>query len=619
MVKQGCLFRISPFLWAVFCSLGLGGVCSLHDAWGEAPESQAAEAADEASPDQPVSDPGTNPEEAADDPAEPNTTDRDENIDDPPSDTEEDASGQADLDRAIEEKATARSLNDLEVVIELCESALRKGLDEVNGQFAKQLLSATLFQHADQLSQAIFDPQQRDERWFQFRTLALRNLQKAIDHDEKLTDAHMLIAKLEALPGGNPDTARKAIGRAIEILEPDPQQRESLSKALIIRAALAEEAEPRLADLDRAIEIFPRNLDAWRARGLHHLRAGHDEQALSDLEELLKHDTDNILAHQLVADILARMEKTDEALEHVNKAVELNPNAALPYVLRARIHIVRKEFQDALQDLDLAVAANPSDEETLLLRAQVKHELGQVDEALADLERVLKSKPGLEKAILMRSSYLSAAGRFEEAIRELQPMIIRHPDEPFYRLQVASLYIQDQRPKKAIAIYDQLLREDPQNGRALVGRADAYLSIGEHAKAVADYEVVIKLEPPELMDTIYNNFAWVLATSPIDQVRDGERAVVLATKACDLTEYKQPHILSTLAASYAEAGDFDKAIEWSEKAVELGKDHRDLEQLQGELESYRQKKPYREIQQVQDKPDPPGPDVEGLLCNPQEP
>jgi hypothetical protein len=44
----------------------------------------------------------------------------------------------------------------------------------------------------------------------------------------------------------------------------------------------------------------------------------------------------------------------------------------------------------------------------------------------------------------------------------------------------------------------------------------------------------------------------------------------LATKACELTDYKEAHILSTLASTYAELGDFETAIKWSEKSVELG-------------------------------------------------
>jgi hypothetical protein len=104
-----------------------------------------------------------------------------------------------------------------------------------------------------------------------------------------------------------------------------------------------------------------------------------------------------------------------------------------------------------------------------------------------------------------------------------------------------------------------------------------------------------------------NNLAWVLATSPQDDVRDAKRSVELGTKACEITKYEKPHIISTLAAGYAESGDFDMAIKWSTKAVELGREKLkdQIEQLEKELESYKEKKPWREMQQIEDKPDPP--------------
>jgi hypothetical protein len=73
-----------------------------------------------------------------------------------------------------------------------------------------------------------------------------------------------------------------------------------------------------------------------------------------------------------------------------------------------------------------------------------------------------------------------------------------------------------------------------------------------------------------------------------------------------LTEYKEAHILSTLAAGYAESGDFAEAIKWSTKAVELGghEGHEQLEQLKNELDSYQQGKPWREKQEVKEKKPP---------------
>jgi lipopolysaccharide biosynthesis regulator YciM len=66
-----------------------------------------------------------------------------------------------------------------------------------------------------------------------------------------------------------------------------------------------------------------------------------------------------------------------------------------------------------------------------------------------------------------------------------------------------------------------------------------------------------------------NNLAWALATSPDASKRDGKRAVQLAERACDLTQYQQPIMVGTLAAAYAEAGRFDDAVATAQKARDI--------------------------------------------------
>ena len=102
------------------------------------------------------------------------------------------------------------------------------------------------------------------------------------------------------------------------------------------------------------------------------------------------------------------------------------------------------------------------------------------------------------------------------------------------------VYTGEQKPHQAIELYTKVLAEQPENVLAIRGRADAYLNVGKHAEAIADFEKALKLEPED--DGVLNNLAWVLATSPDDKLRDGKRAIELATKACELTEYKAgPH------------------------------------------------------------------------------
>lgn len=95
---------------------------------------------------------------------------------------------------------------------------------------------------------------------------------------------------------------------------------------------------------------------------------------------------------------------------------------------------------------------------------------------------------------------------------------------------------------------------------------------------------------------VLNLYAWMLATSPSDTLRNGRRAIEFATTACELTDYADPSCLDTLAAAYAEAGNFAEAIKWSEKAISIlgpNPDPRELSIFSSKLQNYKNDQPTR--------------------------
>jgi serine/threonine protein kinase len=104
----------------------------------------------------------------------------------------------------------------------------------------------------------------------------------------------------------------------------------------------------------------------------------------------------------------------------------------------------------------------------------------------------------------------------------------------------------------------------------------------------------------------HNHLAWLLATGP-DRIRDGPLAIKHSTTACDLTDWKLPSLLDTLAVAHAEAGDFDKAVEYQEKA--LACDFPEYQKMHGagarqRLDLYRRKMPYRDPALLAKQPSP---------------
>jgi tetratricopeptide (TPR) repeat protein len=96
----------------------------------------------------------------------------------------------------------------------------------------------------------------------------------------------------------------------------------------------------------------------------------------------------------------------------------------------------------------------------------------------------------------------------------------------------------------------------------------------------------------------HNNLAWILATHPDEKLRNGAEAVAHAQRACELTRYRVPIMVGTLAAAYAEAGSFDDAIATAQKAHEMALTKCQTELAKKNLELlnlYRSGKPYREL------------------------
>jgi protocatechuate 3,4-dioxygenase beta subunit/beta-lactamase regulating signal transducer with metallopeptidase domain len=139
------------------------------------------------------------------------------------------------------------------------------------------------------------------------------------------------------------------------------------------------------------------------------------------------------------------------------------------------------------------------------------------------------------------------------------------------------------------------LEENPEHDAALMNRAIAFSHIGDDRKSLADYERLLKLDIPYPRNlVVYNNVAFLLATSPDDKLRDGKRAVELAEKAKQFNETPSADLLDTLAAAYAESGDFDRAIKTEREAIQQAKQEKRSDSFAESLKLYEAHKPRRD-------------------------
>jgi len=115
--------------------------------------------------------------------------------------------------------------------------------------------------------------------------------------------------------------------------------------------------------------------------------------------------------------------------------------------------------------------------------------------------------------------------------------------------------------------------------------------IHDYKKMNSDWQKALEIDPDN-SDT-YNNIAWNLATTPNPEVRDGKRALALARKSCDLSDWKDSDAIDTIAAAYAEVGDFKSAVEFENKALALEESDQAAEK-RARLKLYEDHQPYRD-------------------------
>ena len=118
-------------------------------------------------------------------------------------------------------------------------------------------------------------------------------------------------------------------------------------------------------------------------------------------------------------------------------------------------------------------------------------------------------------------------------------------------------------------------------------RGATWASKGDYEKMLADYTESIRIDP-ENPDSLHHRA--VLHSACMDpKYRNARQALADATKACEVSNWKDPVYLFGLAMAQAEGGDFEAAVKWQTKAMELST----IRMGQAQLELYRQGKPYR--------------------------
>jgi len=252
-------------------------------------------------------------------------------------------------------------------------------------------------------------------------------------------------------------------------------------------------------------------------------------QASAEAAKAVEADPSNPAARGFYALTLSELGRDKEAIEEAQRAVELSPVDSVAH-LRLAIALKRVDLERAIAEARRAIALGSENVQAYQFLMACLLESRRYDEATQLGRTWLTLSPYDSSAHSSLSAALAQTGDLISAARHLGYVIML-----------------GQQGDQAHGVLRRIL-----------------LTLAKESDAAQRLRDVAAIAPDS--PTMLDELAWILATHPAPEARDGTEAVRLAERACRLTERKIPALLDTLAAAYAETGNFSGAIEIAEEA-----------------------------------------------------
>ncbi len=256
----------------------------------------------------------------------------------------------------------------------------------------------------------------------------------------------------------------------------------------------------------------------------------------------------------------------DKAIADFNDCITFNAKDTTAFNNRGLAWAAKKELDKAIADYDEALRLNPKNTVTYANRGVAWRNKKEWDKAIADYTEAVRLEPKYANAWHGRGAAWYAKKEYDKAIADFSEAISADPKHANAINDRGLAWMAKKDYEKAIQDFDEATRFFPKSAVVVANRAFAFKSLKQYEKAMRDNETAIQLDSKYAR--AYTNLAWILATCPDDQHRNGKRAVELATKACQLTNFKDPTYLDVLAAAHAESGQFDQAVRYEMQALE---------------------------------------------------
>lgn len=220
----------------------------------------------------------------------------------------------------------------------------------------------------------------------------------------------------------------------------------------------------------------------------------------------------------------------EEGIQQFNNILEIDPKNYLAYCHRGIAYRDLKDYKNAISDLNNCIEINPNDSWAYFQLGGVWCDQGDLKKGIRFYTKAIEVNPNHVEPYAARGIMKSMLGKIDSALDDLNTAIEIDPKYPM-------LYI----------VKAQILELK-----------------GDCQTVIENYEKAMSFDA-ERFNT-KGDIAWILAACPDRNIRDGEKALKIALEFPD-SDHKH-EILRTMAAAYADIGDFKNALIYQEKAIQ---------------------------------------------------
>jgi tetratricopeptide (TPR) repeat protein len=359
--------------------------------------------------------------------------------------------------------------------------------------------------------------------------------------------------------------------------------------------AHAGKTDAAIAEFKKAIAARPQYPEAQNNLAVALAGAGHTSEAISLYKAAIEENPGYAEAHSNLGRVLAEQGKIPEAIEEYEFALKINPDYAeahnnLGFALAKAGHL-----DEAMEQYKLAIADDPKYSHAYNNLGLALAMQGKLDDATVQFAKAVAIDPEYGAAEGNLGRALVESGKLDDGIERLQKALALAPESAEFETELGLGLAENGQVDGAIPHFEHAIALAPKSADAHAYLGTALVMKGQRADALEQCRADLKADPDNVR--VLNDAAWLMATSAEASLRDGAEAVRLAGHAADLTKTQEPMVLGTLAASLAEAGEFEKAVDAEQHAVALARQHgneRLAQLLEQRLALFQAKTPIRE-------------------------